>query len=83
MIRGAASVPVRNERLRVVLRGAVQGVGFRPTVYRLSQKLHLARYLSNSSERSSEGQRLRMRGSPEQLDDFLRELKAAKPPATV
>ena len=78
MIRGAASVPVRNERLRVVLRGAVQGVGFRPTVYRLSQKLHLAGYVRNSSEGLE-----RLRGSPEQLDDFLRELKAAKPPAAV
>jgi len=46
---GAPSAQVR-ERLRVLVRGAVQGVGFRPFVYRLARELSLAGWVQDSTE---------------------------------
>ena len=37
-------------RAKINVRGAVQGVGFRPFVYRLSHELDLARWVSNSAQ---------------------------------
>ena len=36
-------------RLRIVVRGAVQGVGFRPFVYRLANELGLTGWVRNSA----------------------------------
>lgn len=69
----------RNEnlyRLRVSLRGAVQGVGFRPFVYRLARELRLAGWVSNSSQ----GLRLEVEGAREILERFLDRLRAEAPP---
>jgi hydrogenase maturation protein HypF len=63
----------------VVLRGAVQGVGFRPIVYRLAEKLCLAGWVRNSSA----GLEIEVEGSSEQLDHFLHLLKAERPQAAV
>jgi hydrogenase maturation protein HypF len=38
------------ERLRVVIRGAVQGVGFRPFAYRLAKEMRLRGWVSNSPQ---------------------------------
>ena len=67
------------ERRRIVLRGAVQGVGFRPTVYRLATDLRLAGWVQNSTG----GLELEVEGSPENLDRFLCKLKAERPRAAV
>src|SRR4030095_15284558 len=71
--------PIRTERLRVVLRGVVQGVGFRPTVYRLAQKLRVAGWVRNSGA----GLEIEVEGSSEQLNDFLHGLKQERPRAAV
>ena len=75
----ATAAPIRIERLRVVLRGAVQGVGYRPTVYRLAEKLRLAGWVRNSGV----GLEIEVEGSPEQLDQFLHTLEAERPRAAV
>ena len=74
-----ATAAIRIERLHVVLRGAVQGVGFRPAVYRLAEKLRLAGWVRNSGA----GLEIEVEGGPEQLDHFLRKLKAERPRAAV
>lgn len=62
-----------------MLRGAVQGVGFRPAVYRLAEKLRLAGWVRNSGT----GLEIEIEGNSEQLDHFLERLKAERPRAAV
>lgn len=64
------------ERLRVFIRGAVQGVGFRPAVYRLARDLDLAGWVSNSAQ----GLSLEVEGPRERLDTFLARIDAERPP---
>src|ERR1700730_9288027 len=75
----ATATPIRNERLRVVLRGAVQGAGLRPTIFRIATELGLAGWVRNTGA----GLVLEVESSPEQLDTFLRRLEAQSPPAAV
>ncbi len=63
-------------RLRVVIRGAVQGVGFRPFVYRLAQSLQLNGWVLNCAE----GVFIEVEGSKEILDQFLLKLQREHPP---
>ncbi len=67
------------ERLRVTLHGAVQGVGFRPFVYRLAAELGLPGWVLNSSA----GLSLEVEGSHEQLERFRERLDSEKPRAAV
>jgi len=67
------------ERLRVALCGAVQGVGFRPFVYRLATELGLAGWVLNSSA----GLVLEVEGELEALERFLTRLERERPPAAV
>ena len=46
--RGKVS-PAARQRIRLEIRGAVQGVGFRPFVFRLARELGLTGWVSNSS----------------------------------
>lgn len=64
------------ERARVVVRGAVQGVGFRPCVHRLASDLGLNGWVLNSSQ----GVRIEIEGERSQLDQFLLRLDWEKPP---
>ncbi|HME35670.1 MAG TPA: acylphosphatase [Candidatus Sulfotelmatobacter sp.] len=68
---------VHTERLRIVLHGFVQGVGFRPTVYRLAEKLHVAGWVRHSGA----GLEIEVEGSSDQLKHFLNDLKRKKPVA--
>jgi hydrogenase maturation protein HypF len=56
-----------HSRIRIVILGAVQGVGFRPFVYRLAKELDLAGWVSNSLE----GLCIEAEGFKNVLDQFL------------
>lgn len=67
---------VKKQRLRVVVRGAVQGVGFRPFVYRLATEMALPGWVSNSAQ----GVFVEVEGAPEALRAFLLRLENERPP---
>ena len=68
-----------NKRLRVALHGAVQGVGFRPFVYRLATDLGLAGWVRNSSA----GLLVEVEGRGEAVEEFAQRLERDKPPPAV
>lgn len=67
------------ERAKATVRGAVQGVGFRPFVYRLAGELHLAGWVSNSSQ----GVFIEVEGAGTSLREFLVRLEREKPPLAI
>ena len=64
------------QRLRLVIRGAVQGVGFRPFVYRLATELGLRGWVLNSVQ----GVFIELEGEPPTLQRFVKRLYVEKPP---
>jgi hydrogenase maturation protein HypF len=66
-------------RLRVTLRGAVQGVGFRPFVYRLATEMSLTGWVLNSSS----GLVVEVEGPRDQLTRFEERLERERPKASV
>ncbi|MBZ0304191.1 MAG: acylphosphatase, partial [Anaerolineae bacterium] len=67
---------MRREGVRIEIQGAVQGVGFRPFVYRLAAEMGLAGWVSNSAQ----GVIIEVDGTPAQLNDFARRIQQEKPP---
>jgi len=67
------------QRLRITLRGAVQGVGFRPFVYRLATELALSGWVLNSAA----GLVVEVEGSSLQLAEFEKRLERERPSASV
>jgi hydrogenase maturation protein HypF len=63
-------------RKRIEIRGMVQGVGFRPYVYRLA----VARRLTGGIANTASGVAIEIQGEPESVADFLRALPAEVPP---
>lgn len=63
--------------LSVRIRGVVQGVGFRPFVFRLARAHALAGWVLNGDD----GVEIHIEGSGAGLDAFLRELTVQAPPA--
>jgi hydrogenase maturation protein HypF len=63
-------------RIRARVEGTVQGVGFRPYVYRLAEELSLGGFILNDER----GVVLEVEGAPVTVDDFLRRLPAEAPP---
>ncbi len=66
-------------RLRVQIQGAVQGVGFRPFVYRLAAELALAGWVINDTG----GVVVEVEGSDAQLAQFAERVIAERPPRSV
>ncbi len=64
-----------DKRLKVIVRGAVQGVGFRPFIYRLATQLRLHGWVLNSSQ----GVFIEVEGMEESLNTFLLCLNREKP----
>jgi hydrogenase maturation protein HypF len=62
----------------IQVRGVVQGVGFRPFVFRLARANTLAGWVLNASE----GVEIHLEGAESALDAFVRDLKTNSPPAT-
>ena len=67
------------QRLRLTLRGAVQGVGFRPFVYRLATEMSLTGWVLNSSS----GLVAEVEGTPEELRTFEQRIENERPKASV
>ena len=65
--------PVR--RLHIQVRGIVQGVGFRPFVYKLAKSLDLTGYVFNSSS----GVTIEIEGGQSKVDGFLKTLRNDPP----
>ncbi len=65
-----------NVRIRFKIFGQVQGVGFRPFVYNLAQKLRLSGFVANDTE----GALIEIEGKRKQIDSFRSELIGNAPP---
>ena len=63
-------------RVRARVEGTVQGVGFRPYVYRLAGELGVSGHVLNDSE----GVVVEVEAAPETVDRFLARLRAEAPP---
>jgi hydrogenase maturation protein HypF len=64
------------KRTKLTVRGRVQGVGFRPAVYRVARGLGLTGWVMNSPE----GVVVEVQGEPSAVDSFPGELRSALPP---
>ncbi|MBI2779817.1 MAG: carbamoyltransferase HypF [Gammaproteobacteria bacterium] len=70
---------IETQRLRIELCGVVQGVGFRPFVYRLAVELGLAGWAANTAR----GLTVEVEGSADAIDRFLERLMREKPPHAI
>jgi hydrogenase maturation protein HypF len=64
------------ERRAVLVCGVVQGVGFRPFVYRLAQEEELAGFIGNDTD----GVTIEIEGPAVRVEAFLRRLRSEAPP---
>ncbi|MBI3610781.1 MAG: carbamoyltransferase HypF [Nitrospirae bacterium] len=64
------------QRVQITVRGAVQGVGFRPFIYRLATEMGLPGWILNSSQ----GVFIEAEGVKPHLDAFLLRIEKEKPP---
>lgn len=67
------------KRLHIEIKGAVQGIGFRPFVYRLATELTLTGWVVNDAR----GVSIDVEGPAESLTTFLKRLTQDKPPNSV
>lgn len=65
-----------SERWKISVSGTVQGVGFRPFVYRLARECALSGFVANTPE----GVAIEAQGQAAQLQDFLVALQGDAPP---
>jgi hydrogenase maturation protein HypF len=63
-------------RIHIAIRGAVQGVGFRPFIYRLATFHRLAGWVLNGPQ----GVEIEAEGDHEQIEAFLLRIEPEKPP---
>ncbi len=73
MILGTSNIEVR--RLRLLVHGIVQGVGFRPFVYRLANDLRLSGWVENTPQ----GVAIEVEGPLDCLEEFSSRLASDKP----
>lgn len=75
----AASPRATPHRLRLTIRGAVQGVGFRPFVYRLATEMNLAGWVNNNSS----GVTIEVEGPAHLLEQFRHRVEEERPSISV
>ena len=75
----ASAAPTRSRRVRAEVLGTVQGVGFRPFVYRLAAELGLGGWVLNDER----GVVLEIEGAPAAVDELLARLRSQAPPLAV
>ena len=63
------------KRIRIFITGVVQGVGFRPFIYRLAKKYDLTGFINNSSQ----GVLIEAEGDQERIDQFIADIDFEKP----
>ncbi|MBH0199017.1 MAG: carbamoyltransferase HypF [Nitrospira sp.] len=63
------------QRVQIDIEGTVQGVGFRPFVYRLARELELSGWVRNTMD----GVLIEVEGAAETVDTFLQRLRADAP----
>ena len=73
------AVVVELLRARIIVRGMVQGIGFRPFIYRLANDHELMGWVLNSTE----GVVIEVEGSPNRLQEFIADITLKAPPLTV
>jgi hydrogenase maturation protein HypF len=73
---GAMQAAIPAARLRLTIRGIVQGVGFRPYIYNLALRHHLAGHVLNTGT----GVTVEIEGAPLALRAFLQALPREAPP---
>ena len=71
-----ATYPGKRRRLRVFVRGTVQGVGFRPFVYQQAKALGLTGWVENSPQ----GVTVEAEGEPLRVDTLVRTIRETPPP---
>src|SRR5580692_8780594 len=67
--------PSSRNRKHIQVRGIVQGVGFRPFVYKLAHSLGLTGYVFNSSS----GVTIEVEGGGAEIEEFIKTLKEEPP----
>lgn len=67
------------ERVKITIRGAVQGVGFRPFIFRLASELNLKGYVHNSSK----GVFIEAEGELNKLKEFIIRIDKEKPSISI
>ena len=71
---------MNQERAKILVRGAVQGVGFRPFIHRLATRLALNGWVLNSSQ----GVQIEIEGTRDKIEQFLSLLETERPsPSTI
>ena len=65
-------------RMHLEVKGVVQGVGFRPFIYRLAYKYNLAGWVQNTSGNVA----IEVQGIKANLDEFIASLKTEAPPVS-
>jgi hydrogenase maturation protein HypF len=71
--------PLSEKTIQLIVTGLVQGVGFRPFVYRMATQLELTGWVQNTNENV----RIRVTGNPDNLEMFLNSLTNEAPPASL
>jgi len=63
-------------RRRIEVRGIVQGVGFRPFIWKLAKEHHLSGWVKNTTS----GVVIEVQGDKEDIDMFIKDITEKKPP---